>query len=338
MHMITLWLEFIACSAAILYSGTMLSKYGDVIAEKSGLGRMWIGVILMALVTSLPELINNVSSVTIAGVPDIALGDIMGSCVFNIFIIAVMDFMQGRGSIFRSADTGHELTAGFGIVLIGMVLFFKLAEGVFPALGTIGLYTPIIIILYFAAVRSTFRFEKKKAVARKETAVIRNYDHVSTREGVVKYALNAAVIIAAATFLPFIGGSIAAQTGLGKTFVGASFIALTTSLPELVVSAAALRIGAADLAIGNIFGSNLFNILIIAVGDIFYIKGPLLRDVSTNHVITGVIAVMMTAIAITGLTYRSKKKTAAGISWEAASLTVLFLTNLFVLYAMRGTG
>ncbi len=336
--MITLWLEFIVCSAAILYSGTMLSKYGDIIAEKSGLGRAWIGVILMALVTSLPELINGVSSVTIAGVPDITMGDILGSCVFNLFIIAVLDFMEGRGSIFTKADTGHELTAGFGIVLIGTVLLFKLTGGVFHAVGTIGVYTPLIIILYFISIRTIFRFEKKKAVARMETVAVRNYDHISTREGVIKYAVNAAVIIAAATFLPFIGKNIAVQTGLGDTFVGASLIALTTSLPELVVSIAALRIGAADLAIGNILGSNLFNILVVAVDDIFYIKGPILKDVSANHLITGAVAVIMTAVTIVGLTYKSKKRTVFGLSWESIALTALFLTNIFVLYALRNGG
>ncbi|MEK7789952.1 MAG: sodium:calcium antiporter, partial [Planctomycetota bacterium] len=83
-----LWFGFIVCTAVIVYSGTKLAKYGDIIAEKTGLGRMWIGVVLMASVTSLPELVTGISSVTYAGVPDIAVGDVLGSCVFNMLILA----------------------------------------------------------------------------------------------------------------------------------------------------------------------------------------------------------------------------------------------------------
>ena len=74
-----LWIGFIICTAVIVYSGTKLSKYGDIIAEKTGLGRAWVGLVLMASVTSLPELITGISSVSFANVPDIAVGDVLGS-------------------------------------------------------------------------------------------------------------------------------------------------------------------------------------------------------------------------------------------------------------------
>lgn len=82
--MISLRLGFIVCTAAIVYSGTRLSKYGDIIAEKMGLGRAWVGLVLLASVTSLPELITGISSVTFVVAPDIAVGDVLGSCIFNI--------------------------------------------------------------------------------------------------------------------------------------------------------------------------------------------------------------------------------------------------------------
>ena len=88
-----LWLGFIVCTTAIVYAGTRLAKYGDIIAEKTGLGRAWIGLVLMASVTSLPELVTGISSVTYADVPDIAVGDVLGSCVFNMLILAILDTM-----------------------------------------------------------------------------------------------------------------------------------------------------------------------------------------------------------------------------------------------------
>ena len=88
-----LWVEFIACTVAIVFAGARLSRYGDIIAEKTGLGRTWIGVVLLATVTSLPELVTGISSVTYAGFPDIAVGDVLGSCVFNLLILAILDAM-----------------------------------------------------------------------------------------------------------------------------------------------------------------------------------------------------------------------------------------------------
>ena len=116
-----LWLGFIVCAGLIVYCGTNLSRYGDVIAEKTGLGRAWTGLVLMAGITSLPELINGISSVTVAGVPDIALGDIMGSCIFNILIIAVMDMLLGRRQVFSNAGKSHFLSLAIGMILISIV-------------------------------------------------------------------------------------------------------------------------------------------------------------------------------------------------------------------------
>src|SRR4030043_346908 len=116
-----LWLGFIICTAVIVYSGTQLSRYGDIIAEKTGLGKVWIGMVLMASVTSLPELVTGISSVTYAGVPDIAVGDVLGSCVFNMLIIAILDAVYRIMPISAKAHQGHILSAGFGIILLSIV-------------------------------------------------------------------------------------------------------------------------------------------------------------------------------------------------------------------------
>src|SRR4030067_3205294 len=105
-----LWLGFIICTSLIVYSGTKLSKYGDIIAEKTGLGRAWIGVVLMASVTSLPELVTGISSVTYAGAPDIAAGDILGRCVFNMLILAILDSIYRSMPISAKAHHGHVLS------------------------------------------------------------------------------------------------------------------------------------------------------------------------------------------------------------------------------------
>jgi len=337
--MTTLWFEFLLCSAVIVYCGVNLSRYGDVIAEKTGLGRAWIGLILMSGVTSLPELITGISSVAFANAPDIAVGDVMGSCVFNLSLIALMDMLHGPRPIFSRAEHNHNLSAGFGVLLIGFaVLSISAATGI-PSFGRISISTPIIIGLYALAIRSVFLFQKRQVAQHLgEIANDLQYGHISTKEASVKYAVNAMVIIGAAMWLPFIGDRLAGATGLGRSFVGSILIAMTTSLPELVVSISALRIGAADMAIANLLGSNLFNMVILAIDDLAYPSGPLFSAVSQNHAITGAIAVIMTGIVVVSLMYRLEKKTALRIGWDALALLLAYGVNILLLYRLRGRG
>jgi cation:H+ antiporter len=330
-----LWLAFVLCTAVIVYSGTKLSKYGDIIAEKSGLGRAWIGVVLMASVTSLPELVTGVSSVTYAGVPDIAVGDVLGSCVFNMLILAILDTMYRPAPISTKAHQGHVLSAAFGLLLLSMVCAsIFLGESISP-IGWLGPYSLVFIVIYLIAMRLVFSYEKRKiAEFMKEMAEELKYKDVSMKTAFLHYGLNALIVIIAAIFLPKIGEGIAETTGLGQTFVGNIFIAVSTSLPEVVVSIAAVKMGAVDLAIGNLFGSNIFNILILALDDIFFLKGPLLSHASPNHIISALSAIAMTSIAIIGLTYRAEKKRLF-LAWDSVGILMVYFINLMLLYALK---
>lgn len=330
-----LWVFFIICTAAIVYSGIKLSKYGDIIAEKTGLGRAWIGMVLMASVTSLPELVTGISSVTFAGVPDIAVGDVLGSCVFNMLIIALLDAQYRIMPISAKAHQGNVLSAAFGILLLSAVSLSIFLGDHIASLGWIGPYSIFFIIIYLIAMRLVYFYEKKQIAAlMKEKAVELRYKEIATRTAVLNYILNAIVVIVAATFLPKIGEGIAEITGLGQTFVGNVFIAVSTSLPEVVVSFSAVKMDAVDLAVGNLFGSNIFNICILAVDDIFFIKGPILSFVSHNHIISALSAIAMTTIAVIGLTYRSVKKPLL-LAWDSIGIILICVMNLMFLYMLK---
>ncbi|MBI4822755.1 MAG: sodium:calcium antiporter [Nitrospirae bacterium] len=256
-----IWIGFIICTALIVYSGTKLSKYGDIIAEKTGLGRVWIGVVLMASVTSLPELVTGISSVTFAGVPEIAVGDVLGSCAFNLLILAFLDALYRQMPISAKAHQGQILSAGFGLLLLGIVAMSLFLTSSTPSFGWIGPYSLLIVLIYLIAMRLVYSYEKRQLSAYiKERAVELKYNDIPTKTAVLNYGINAVIVIVAAAFLPKIGEGIARITGLGQTFVGNIFIAVSTSLPEIIVSISAVRIDAVDLAIGNLFGSNIFNI------------------------------------------------------------------------------
>ena len=331
------WLQFIACTALILFSGSKLSVYGDIIAEKTGMGRTWIGVVLMASVTSLPELITGISSVTIFDLPNIAAGDVLGSSMFNMLIIALLDFMGGSTPLSARAHQGQVLGAGFGILLLGFVGISLFASASLPRIGWISLSSLVFLGVYLIAIRTVFLYEKRRiAEVVRELAEEAKYERVSKARAYTMYGLNAVVIIAAATYLPHLGERIAELTGLGRTFVGSIFIALSTSLPEVVVTLGAFRIGAVDIALGNLFGSNLFNIGILAVDDVLYTRGPLLSHISGNHIVSVLAAISMTAIAIIGLTYQTTTKRHV-FTWDSIAIVLVYMSATVILY-LTGIG
>ena len=329
------WIQFLICTVVIVYAGSHLSHYGDVIAEKTGMGRTWIGVVLMASATSLPELFTGISSVAIFNSPNIAAGDVLGACMLNLLILAILDVGLKAAPISTLAHQGQILTAAFGVLLLGLTTINLLANESIPALGWIGLLSLIIPLVYLAGMRLIFNYEKRRiAEFLTEVKEEARYDHVSKSAAYWRFAFYAVIIVAAATYLPYVADEIATITGLGQTFVGSILVALSTTLPETVVSKAALRIGAVDLAVGNVLGSNLFNLLILAIDDAFFLKGPLLSFVSPMHAVTACAAMTMTAITMIALVYRSKKRILF-FSWESIGVYLVYAVTVLLLFLKR---
>ena len=328
-----IWLQLLVCLIAIGFAGVKLAHYGDAIADKTGMGGTWVGLVLLASVTSLPELVTGVSSVTIADVPEIAVGDVLGSCVFNLLIIVVLDFLHRGESVYTRASQGHILSAGFGVMLIGFTGFNILlsASGFSLALKHVGIYSIFIVVLYGVAMSMLFRYEREQVAAFLE-AEADKYPHISLPQLVFRYVIAALVVVVMGSWLPFVAKDLALLMGWYESFVGTLLVALVTSVPELVVTVTALRIGALDMAIANLLGSNLFNILILAVDDVLYTQGPLLANISPSHAVSAMSAVMMTGVAIVALLYRTKKRVLKTVGWASICLFTIYIINSFYIY------
>jgi cation:H+ antiporter len=178
------------------------------------------------------------------------------------------------------------------------------------------------------AVRSIFLQERRSG----PPVSAERYAHLSLSQAAAGYAAAAAVIVAAGIALPFAAVRLAEVMGWGQSFIGTLFVAAATSLPEVAATLAALRIGAIDLAIGNLLGSNLFNILIISIDDMAYLRGPLLAQVSDTHAVTAVSALIMTGAAVVGLHYRPKTRLFRIVGWISLALVLMYVFNGLVLY------
>ena len=333
--MILVWIQFAICILLIVFFGAKLSRNGDIIAEKTGLSGIWVGLLLLAAVTSLPEIITGVSAVTLVGGgagADLAMGTIFGSNALNLFIIAILDIMYRSGPLLSMVARGHGFSAGLGIILIAfaggsILLGINVWNG---AIGWVSIYSVVLVLLYIWGSRRIFRSEREREI---ETTPMR-YKKISSRRAYLGFAVSALVIIGAGTWLAYIGDEIAHGTGWDATFVGSLFLAVTTSLPELVVCIAALRIGATDMAIADVLGSNMFNMGIgLFCYDIFSRGSSIFSVVSQSNVFTACIVIFMTLTVIAGLISRPGRITPRRISWHSLALIVFYLGGAYAIFA-----
>ncbi len=326
--MATSIIGFLVLAFIIFFSGKRLSIYGDMISEYSGFGKAWFGLIMMAAVTSLPELAVGISSVAVVGSADLAIGDVIGSCVFNLFILSLLDAFMPAQPLFSKASGNHILAAALSIILIALVGMGMFLPQNIILIEWIGISSFIFIVVYFLSIRIIFRNEQR---IRLKTLVEPHIPNISLKKAILYYILNAIVVVSAAFILPGIAEKISVQSGLGESFVGTLFLAASTSLPEAAVSLSAIRIGAVDLAVGNLIGSNIFNILILAIDDIFYTKGPLLKYVSDENIISIFSVIIMSSICIAGLTFRIERKRFL-MAWDTLLISLMYIANLLLLY------
>ena len=319
------WIKLIVCILVIFISGQRVAKYGDAIASRTGVGQVWMGVIAIAVVTSLPELFTGISAIMLVDSPDLTVGNLIGANAFNMLNLALLDIFHRNGSLLAAVSRAHQLTGLFSVVLVVIVtasIFISINSNTM-SLGWIGWYSPLILLVYLLAVRQIFYYEKKHPGPPDKT----EDSTQSLRRIGFYFGVSAAFIIGAGIWLATIGDEIAVATGWGQSFVGTLFLAFTTTLPEMTVSFTAVRIGASDMAVANMIGSNLFNMAIFPVIDAIYSKGPLLAGVSEGNLVTGLAVILMTLLFVTGLRFVPRRR--FRLSWLSITLIVLFLVNAY---------
>ena len=325
--MYILWVRFLVSAAIIILAAVKLSKNADIIAEKTGMGRAWVGALLLPVITSMPEIVTSVQAVLVNN-PDIALGNVFGSNMFNIVIIAIIDIVQGRGPVLFYVSKGHILTASIGMLLLALACLAIMvgANVVVPGLG-IGLDSLIILAVFLGGLRLITRYERKNGSSEEQAL---QYPDKSLAKAAGVFVVAGILIILSGRHLAVTADELSRVTVLGGTFVGSFMVAVTTSLPELVTTMTAVRMGALDMAIGNILGANVMNIFIIVVADLFFRQGSFLSAVSPQNLISGLLAISLMAIAVIGLIYRSEKSV-FNLGFDSIGIVALYVIGAILM-------
>lgn len=314
---------FILAAIVTVFAAVKLSQYADVISEKTSMGGMMVGTLLLAGATSLPEISTSFSAAAI-GNADIAVGNMIGSNLFNLFILAAFDFLLRRRRILERASRDHIYTLFLGLlltVLVILALWLRLEASI---LG-IGLDALVIALAYIAGMLIINKLPKSEPAMPQtlpQSEPANPSASLSANAAIARFILAAIIILGAGTALSITGDQIAVITGIGSSFIGSFLIAATTSLPEAISVFVALRLSNVNMAVGAILGSNVFNMIILAISDPVYTAGPILSAVSNSHLIIAVGVLLMSLLVLYSLLQR---KTISNFKYALPSAIVILI-------------
>ena len=328
------WVTFVLSAALIVVSAMQLAKYGDVIAARTKLGGMFIGVLLLAGATSLPELLTSINSIQM-GSPELSAGNFFGSSAFNMFILAILDVLGRDQRILRTSQGKHLVSGGFAVFICTLVLFALVANPIFDkigfSIGWVGIESIIIMAFYVLAIYKIQQSEQDNVSTEMTEEELSEIP--SLKVGLLGFAAAAIVLGIVTPFMVRASEQISEITGLGTSFVGSTLVALVTSLPEMVTSISAISIGAADMALGNLFGSNMFNMFGIGIADLFYTKGRFLATVDDSFIVVGMLGVLMTSFGLLGNIVKFKR-VAKVIDVDSIIMTIMYFGGMYLLFVM----
>jgi cation:H+ antiporter len=305
-----------------------LARHADAIAEATGLGGLWIGSVLLAAATSLPEVLTDVNA-ALLDAPDIGVGDLLGSTLANMLILAVLDLAFAGRRVLHSVGADHARLGVVGIVATAMA-GLAIVTGGWGRIGHVGIESLAIVAVYLGAMRGLYRSLPTGRVPAPGSPLD---DRGGIRRPLVGFALGAVGLFVVTPLLVLAAEAFAKTSGVTETFVGTLLVGLTTSFPEMAATVYAVRLGALDLAVGNIFGSNAFNMTILLIMDLVYVRGPVLTVVSRDHLLTVLVAVTCLGLGVMTILSRDHRRPPR-LRVESLLIVVAYVAAAWMLYRL----
>lgn len=336
-----IWIHFVFSSLLVISGGYFLARQGKELAARYGLTDLWVGFIFLSAVTSIPELATALGAVTVAASPSLALSDILGSNSFNLFVLGVFGVVLFRSSLFAGLTIdAFRLMLGMIVLMTAVILGGTLLERwvILPTLGGISLTSWAVLVLYLFGSWKVFRDEHRAPdpLALAEPVRVRAE---SGRFFFLRLFISIFQVVVGGFWLAWAGSGISARTGWGDGFVGALFLALITSLPEISVSLGAVKIRAPRMLLGNILGSNIFNLGIIFWADLAYRRSSILVGMTAPVIVSGILGLILVLLVALSL-----KLHRPGFGREMAMINLIIALVYLVgmrwifLLSVRGVG
>jgi cation:H+ antiporter len=326
-----LGLVFATSALAVWFGGSRLAAYVDAITDRTGLGQAFMGMLLLGGITSLPELAA-VSTSAATGNAALAINNLLGTASINLVLLAAADIYFGRDALTAVAARPSTLMQGVLSMLLATIVAMIATIGDVALFG-VGAGATVVASACLAALWLSSQFEHRHVwavVGGEEQEEAASEDARSTAHLCLLIAGCALLILGAGFLLSVTADAIATKTGMAAGLVGFVLVGLATSLPEMSSIVGALRLRRYQMAIGDIFGTNIFNILLIFVADAVYRGDPVLSQAGRFEVLGAILAVLMTGIFIVGLLER-KDRTFLRMGYDSAAALLTFAVGLWLL-------
>jgi cation:H+ antiporter len=320
-------LVFLVSSAFVIAAGVGLARFGDELAEATGWGKLWVGTLLVGIATSLPEVTVNISAVWLEKNPSLALGNVFGADMINIFVLACAALVFGVTNLFGNQGRDTELLIFSGLALVAIALGFG-AFGDIKVLGPTSVGGLLIGAVYVYGMRRVY-------LAGKAGPGVDGGDEPrpSARNAWIGFLVSAAVVIVAGRFLASSADAIAEASGISASFIGVLLVSIVTTLPEGSVTVAASLRRSYGIAMGNVYGSCAFNVTIIFIADFFHTRGPLLREMRAAH-----FAAALAAFGLMGMGYlvfkACQSRAYAPLRALAPAIPFVYVGALYAVYVL----
>ena len=322
-----IWVELFICGSLLTFFAYNLCKEGVILSEKTHMEEGVIGIFFLAVATSFPEIVVGTTSVFSFGKIGLGYGDLVGSVIVNSMILFALDIYTGKGRILRKVSRLNLTTAFFvlgvsSVILASSALRVILAPN-FVILGFLGPESLLIIAIYFVYLGIL----KKEGASASEA--IYHAESEPFWKVWAKFILLLAVVMLLGIWMAKIGDRIVEGTGLSETFTGTLILGVATSLPEIIVSFSAVRAASSDMAVGNILGSNLFDMCVIPLLD-FLSEKPILGLLTAGQMIATGIVIVITLIAVLGMASKRSGEEKAG--WDTLLIFAVGFIGFVILY------
>lgn len=352
----SIWLNLLLFSGAagvVWYAGTKLERQADAIAWRTGLGHAFIGMLLLAGATSLPEVATTVTAVWIGNL-SMAVHNLLGSVVFNTAALAIADAVSGRSALTHRSPRYVLFMTGGGVVLLLSILLMagSMAKGIAETgsaadwLFHARFWEVLVILAYLGMVYMTHRGQShprwkpisapadsgKEEERQFEQALA--YRDWSSAKLYSAFGAASLAVVAAAWLLTQSGDALARQTGLGEGFVGFALIALATTLPEISTTVAAARAGNDNMAVSNIFGSSAFVLLLLGLIALFIGSEVWVLVASPSGSFAIGLGIIVTLTYLWGLLER-EDRTFLRMGWDSVAVVGLVLGGSWVIYLLE---
>ncbi len=327
---------FVLCAVTIAVFGVRMTRAARDLAHRTGLGELLVGAVLVGAATSLAGITTSVTAAW-SGHAGLAVSNAFGGIAAQTAFLAIADIVYRRANLEHAAASVENLVVcAFLLCLLGI----HVGGAATPSFSFMGIHpvTPILVVAYFFGLyvlvkthRSPMWIPRRTDDTRPESIGYRSGVRSSVGGLWLIFTTSAAAVAGSGWLLAQVAVPFSVLTGLSESFVGGTFTAIATSLPELIIAITAVRMGALNLAVGDIIGGNAFDTLFVAISDMVYRAGPIYGAISNAEVLWLAITILMTAVLLMGLLYRQRHGI-GNIGVESVLLSVIYLGGAVVMF------